>query len=183
MYMCTVGSKGLVIGSLKPWAEAALLAKGAIHLTSVDFVNISTDHPQITTIRPDELYLQYTESGTGAGATTEPVDFIFTYSSLEHSGLGRYGDPLQAHGDILSIAKLYCLLPEGGMLFLGLPVGLDRVEYNANRIYGFKRMAVILALGFNLVDVMYHETFSLNLRGGERLKEPIFVLQKKSLDD
>lgn len=166
----------MVIGALSPWAEAALLAIGAAHVTSVDFVNITTDHPQITTLRPYELYHQFLDESLSPTA----VDFIFTYSSLEHSGLGRYGDSLEPHGDITSLAKLHCLLADGGILFLALPVGLDRIEFNAHRIYGFKRLAVILALGFDLIDVVYHEYFRLNVLDFDYLKEPIFVLQKKS---
>jgi hypothetical protein len=71
-------------------------------------------------------------------------------------------------------------LADGGILFLALPVGLDRIEFNAHRIYGFKRLAVILALGFDLIDVVYHEYFRLNVLDFDYLKEPIFVLQKKS---
>jgi hypothetical protein len=44
-------------------------------------------------------------------------DLIVTYSSLEHSGLGRYGDSLNPWADLITMAKawyvfilLYCNL-------------------------------------------------------------------------
>ena len=41
------------------------------------------------------------------------VDFIFSYSSLEHDGLGRYGDPINPFADLVCFAyrvpTLYCI--------------------------------------------------------------------------
>ena len=36
----------------------------------------------------------------------EPVDLIVSYSSLEHSGLGRYGDALNPDGDKDAVAQV-----------------------------------------------------------------------------
>ena len=44
-----------------------------------------------------------------------------TFSSVEHSGLGRYGDALNPWGDILTIAKALCVTREGGSLTIGVP--------------------------------------------------------------
>ena len=42
---------------------------------------------------------------------------MITYSSLEHSGLGRYGDSLNPWGDLITMAKAWCLLkPKGRAL-------------------------------------------------------------------
>ena len=57
----------------------------------------------------------------------EPVDLIFSFSSLEHDGLGRYGDPINPFADLESIARAWCMLRDGGTFMLGLPVALDTV--------------------------------------------------------
>ena len=73
-----------------------------------------------------------------------------TFSSIEHSGLGRYGDPLDPIADLRELDKISCLLKSNGILFIGLPTGHDRVAFNAHRIYGAIRWSMIAA-GFQFL--------------------------------
>lgn len=58
---------------------------------------------------------------------------------IEHIGLGRYGDPIDADGDIKSAAELSRTLAPGGRLLFVVPVGAKaRIEYNAHRIYTYE---------------------------------------------
>jgi hypothetical protein len=43
-----------------------------------------------------------------------------TFSSVEHSGLGRYGDALNPWGDIIAIARAWCVTKQGGSLTIGV---------------------------------------------------------------
>uniref|UniRef100_A0AC34FMD7 DUF268 domain-containing protein n=1 Tax=Panagrolaimus sp. ES5 TaxID=591445 RepID=A0AC34FMD7_9BILA len=70
-------------------------------------------------------------------------DFAVSFSSIEHSGLGRFGDPLDPIGDIREMNKVRCLLKNGGLFFIGVPVGQDSIAYNAHRIYGRMRLAMM----------------------------------------
>ncbi len=54
---------------------------------------------------------------------------------IEHIGLGRYGDPLDARGDLKALAELERVLKPGGDLLVAVPVGRTRVQFNAHRIY------------------------------------------------
>jgi SAM-dependent methyltransferase len=56
---------------------------------------------------------------------------------IEHIGLGRYGDPLDANGDLNAIGELMRVLAPGGNLLIAVPVGRERVQFNAHRIYDF----------------------------------------------
>ena len=56
-----------------------------------------------------------------------PYDFVFSYSSLEHDGLGRYGDVLNPIGDLQSMAKLISLVRPGGHVAIGVPCCHDRI--------------------------------------------------------
>lgn len=56
---------------------------------------------------------------------------------LEHIGLGRYGDPLDTTGDSKAAAELSRVLASKGDLYIVLPVGKPKIQYNAHRIYGF----------------------------------------------
>ncbi|KAH7699971.1 Protein K06H6.1, partial [Aphelenchoides avenae] len=135
------GLRGAVIGSQSPWVEAYCLVNGAKHITTVDYQEIKIEHPQMD-------FLSVTIS------LYESFDFIVTFSSLEHSGLGRYGDPLDPFGDVKEMRKLRCLLKPGGMLYLGLPTGLDTVVFNAHRIYGRLRLPFMME-GLELINVFH----------------------------
>lgn len=54
---------------------------------------------------------------------------------IEHIGLGRYGDPINPAGSQLAAAELQRVLQPGGRLFLSVPVGRERVCFNAHRVF------------------------------------------------
>lgn len=54
---------------------------------------------------------------------------------LEHVGLGRYGDPINPDGSRLAATELQRVLKPGGTLFLSVPVGRERVCFNAHRVF------------------------------------------------
>lgn len=53
----------------------------------------------------------------------------------EHIGLGRYGDPLDPEGTRKAAMELERVLAPGGNLYFSLPVGRDRLCFNAHRIH------------------------------------------------
>lgn len=72
-------------------------------------------------------------------------DEMFTSISclhtLEHIGLGRYGDTVDAQGDIKAANELMRVLAHGGHLLMVLPLDArPRVVFNAHRLYGFKHV-------------------------------------------
>jgi SAM-dependent methyltransferase len=54
---------------------------------------------------------------------------------IEHLGLGRYGDPIDASGDRGAFRELRRVLAPGGDLLVCVPVGVPQVRFNAHRIY------------------------------------------------
>jgi hypothetical protein len=133
------GKTVMILGSQQPWAEAMVLAFGAKRVITYEYAEIGLpDDQRFSHIVPHKAASDYLEG------KLEKVDSIFSYSSLEHDGLGRYGDPLNPEGDLLSIKKAACMLKPGGMLFLAMPMGKDAVLWNAHRIYGSHRWRKIL---------------------------------------
>lgn len=63
------------------------------------------------------------------------VESLSCLHVLEHVGLGRYGDPVDPDGSIKAARELGRVLAVGGRLVLGVPVGRERVAYNAHRIF------------------------------------------------
>lgn len=84
----------------------------------------------VTLIIPSEFKKNYLRGELGL------FDAIVTFSSVEHSGLGRYGDALNPWGDVLEIARSYCVCKPGGSLVVAVMNGSDELQYNAHRVYG-----------------------------------------------
>lgn len=60
--------------------------------------------------------------------------------TIEHIGLGRYGDPLDPDGDLKAIHELQRVLAQNGDLLIVVPVGKPRIMFNAHRIYSFEQI-------------------------------------------
>ena len=71
---------------------------------------------------------------------------------VEHIGLGRYGDQLDANGDLCALANLRRMLAPGGRLLFVVPVGRPMVCFNAHRIYPAAWIAQWFAADFELRD-------------------------------
>lgn len=69
------------------------------------------------------------------------VDYCDSLSSLhavEHFGLGRYGDPIDINGHIKGLNNLYKMLKQGGTFYFSVPIGKQRIEFNAHRVFSVK---------------------------------------------
>jgi len=67
-------------------------------------------------------------------------DSLSCLHALEHFGLGRYGDPIDPVGHELGIANMASLLEPGGTFYLSTPIGQERVEFNAHRVFDPRRI-------------------------------------------
>jgi len=84
------------------------------------------------------------------------ADCVSCLHTLEHIGLGRYGDKLNPDGWKQALHALVELLADRGNLWLSVPIGIQRVEFNAQRI--FDPITIINAsatLGLTLVSFFY----------------------------
>jgi hypothetical protein len=76
-------------------------------------------------------------------------DSLSCLHALEHFGLGRYGDPIDPGGGKRGFSNMVRLLRTGGIFYLSVPIGVDRVEFNANRVFD-PRFIVELAAAHSL---------------------------------
>lgn len=60
--------------------------------------------------------------------------------TIEHIGLGRYGDEIDPQGDLKSINELKRVLMQDGNLLFVTPVGRPKIEFNAHRIYSYEQI-------------------------------------------
>lgn len=63
------------------------------------------------------------------------IESMSALCSLEHFGLGRYGDPIDPEACFKCFAEIQKKIKKGGQLYISLPVGKERVEFNAHRVF------------------------------------------------
>ncbi len=85
------------------------------------------------------------------------VDSISCMHTIEHIGLGRYGDPLDPEGDLKAISELCRVVKPNGSLMIVVPVGAPRIEFNAHRIYlpTYIKNIICDEHGFDLKEYAY----------------------------
>lgn len=81
---------------------------------------------------------------------SEYCDSLSCLHALEHFGLGRYGDPIDPNGYKKGLANMTKIIRPGGLFYLSVPIGKERVEFNAHRIFS-PHSIVNLAAENNLV--------------------------------
>ena len=163
------GSSVLVVGSAEPWHEAICLALGAARVTTVDYGMRTYEHPQL-----DQVNASFWDQLDDGNLN---YDVVVSASSLDHDGLGRYGDPIAPDGDLLTMRLLLRALAPGAKVILSVPVGPDRIIWNLMRIYGKDRLAR-LTDGYDVVERIGYDSTKLD-EGPEnvlRTYEPVFVL-------
>ena len=52
--------------------------------------------------------------------------------------MGRYGDPIDPEGWVVAVRELARILAPGGRLYLGTPIGRERVCFNSERVFSPK---------------------------------------------
>jgi len=163
------GKRVAVVGTLTPWAEAMLVNLGARSVTTIEYTKLVIEHERVSTITPYRIAEQFVK-----GQATL-FDTVFSYSSLEHSGLGRYGDPITPFGDLEASAQVWCMVKPGGHFILAVPASVDRVEcsivWNAHRVYGVARLQHLTA-NWRVLEELEAMDFH---------KHRIFVLEKIQL--
>lgn len=74
----------------------------------------------------------------GAGGLAGACDSVSCLHALEHFGLGRYGDPVDAEGHLKGWRSLHEMLEPGGRLHFAVPMGPLRVEFDAHRVFSVR---------------------------------------------
>lgn len=92
------------------------------------------------------------------------IDSMSCLHVLEHVGLGRYGDTLDAQGDIKAARELARVLAPGGQFLFAVPMDdPPRITFNSDRLYGYKQVMdlfpTLRLTEFSLVtnEGAYHE--------------------------
>ena len=154
-----------IMGSEKPRYEAVCLVYGGRPVT-IEYNKIVSEYEGLRALTVESY-------------ESDPFQFdiAFSLSSFEHDGLGRYGDKLNPNGDLEAMKKMKDVLKPNGIFFLAVPVGMDCLVWNAQRIYGAIRLPMLLD-GWEMLDSYGFEESQLAIDTGLRVRaQPIFVLR------
>lgn len=151
----------IIFGAAAPFYEAVALEYDAKSVTVSEYEDRTVLDPRISYVRPQSIEREF--------------DVALSISSFEHSGLGRYGDPIDTEGDIAAMVEAHILLKPGGLLYLAIPVGKDVTFFNERRHYGRKRLPMMLE-GWKTIDTYGYQESDMDMQhmGGH---QPVFVLE------
>ena len=161
--LSVTGEKIGIIGSVTPWYESIILSYGG-HPITIEYNKIINEDPRLEVMTVEEYWKK-----------PQKFEIILCISSIEHDGLGRYGDPINPQGDLDSMWKIKEMLKPDGILILAIPVGQDAIYWNAHRVYGRARLPLLFE-GWDLIDSLGFSDSDFSSPGYSG-HQPVFVLR------
>lgn len=134
-----------------------------IRKIELDEDGISSEQMDLSDIVPEEM--------------RERFDLVSSISTVEHAGLGRYGDRIDPAGDFRLVKGIADIIKPGGIFICSVPVGPGCVVYNLNRIYSEFRLNILFK-DFELIEKVYAGK-KYEPEVGDDSFQPIYVLRKK----
>lgn len=123
-----------------------LLRSSKTRIISIDVMN----HPSVS-----KFGIEYMKGDCSqTNLPDRSVDVVTIISTLEHVGLGRYGDPLDVDGDLKTMREACRILKPGGYVILTIPYGYPTVVFNLHRVYDRGRFE-LLTKGFKPIVRKY----------------------------
>jgi hypothetical protein len=116
-------------------------------VTVVDIRPLASDIDGLTFIQGNMCRLEFPSNS---------IPSISCLHAVEHVGLGRYGDPIDPEGCFTAMRELGRVVAPGGRLYLGTPVGEERLAFNSERVFDPRTVVSTLSalrlVSFDAVD-------------------------------
>jgi hypothetical protein len=93
------------------------------------------------------------------------TDSLSCLHTLEHFGLGRYGDPLDYDGYKKGWESLYRMVRPGGKFYFSTPIGPQRIEFDAHRVFSVPFLVEMMKGKYRI------DSFAYVTDGGELVRE------------
>lgn len=82
-------------------------------------------------------------------------DSISSLHAIEHFGLGRYGDKLDFEGYLKGLDNIYQILKKTGHFYFSVPIGKQRIEFNAHRVFSINYLLELLENKYTIINFSY----------------------------
>lgn len=112
----------------------------------VDVLDIRSQTEEIANVTFHQVDLMEPLPGRWIGG----ADSLSCLHTIEHFGLGRYGDRIDPEGHMKGLAQLKRIVRPGGMFYLSTQIGPQRVEFNAHRVFAPETMLGWFADGWRI---------------------------------
>ncbi len=86
---------------------------------------------------------------------TEYCDSLSCLHAIEHFGLGRYGDPVDAEGHLKGLTQIKKMLKPGGNFYFATPIGNQRIEFDAHRVFSLKYLIDLFTPDYTIKSFSY----------------------------
>ncbi len=103
------------------------------HLASFREITVADIRPNASVI-PNVTFTQ-ADLMSPPDSLRAAFDSVSCLHTIEHFGLGRYGDAIDPTGYVSGLSNMAKLVMDGGTFYLSAPVGRERVEFNAHRVF------------------------------------------------
>ena len=116
-------------------------------ITVVDIRGLASDIEGLTFVQGDVCRLNF---------ASDSIPSLSSLHAMEHVGLGRYGDPVDPDGWLIAMRELARVVARGGRLYLGVPIGRERLAFNSERVFDPRTIVAALPalrlVSFDAVD-------------------------------
>jgi SAM-dependent methyltransferase len=83
------------------------------------------------------------------------TDSLSCLHTLEHFGLGRYGDPVDYEGHLKGWENLSRMVKRGGVFYFATPIGPQRIEFDAHRVFAVPYLVDLCSRDFEIERFAY----------------------------
>lgn len=83
------------------------------------------------------------------------TDSISSLHAIEHFGLGRYNDAIDYWGYLKAIENITKILKSGGRFYFSTPIGKQRIEFNAHRVFAVEYLLELFKANYTLFTFSY----------------------------
>lgn len=153
----------VIIGTVRPWIEAISYELNASKIITLDYTRKYWHKEKLQWIHVNDYLDRVLEE-----QLLKQIDNAATFSSIENSGWGRFGDILSPDGDLEAMKQVHCMIRPGGLFVVGgLPVtGEEKgdLHWNAHRKFGKKRLRQMFE-GWKIVENQGGNFFVLRKKG------------------
>jgi hypothetical protein len=104
------------------------------HLLAAD-VHVSLIDIRPLEVRVENLSFVCADATNLENVEDESIESLSALCSLEHFGLGRYGDPIDPDACFKCFHAIQKKVKAGGLIYISVPIGKEHLEFNAHRVF------------------------------------------------